>query len=298
MSAEIPVFRPTGERPRSREEVRILAAEKARVLLEQHVLKEESFLFVDEDGHSNKETIERHLAEVARLEGLFAEQLAHGQEVVPGSHPEEVKQYGDILEAVIFDQIRRNEWFGPDVHVKKTSKYDDYKRGVDIVVEFEHEMKKPLALAIDVTFGRKGMEAKINKILDEIDKDEPAYINYYRTEDGNFEGKLNNLARVVIGVELHAVQDMAASWVEGDDTALKEHYAQTLILSEVFSQLQAYAEYANRKGKSRAEKAYRAEIAKVRSILDEKPDEHMDHDDRVCSSIETVVKQAIRSRRS
>lgn len=271
-----------------KEKIRHDAYEKAWRLFDENAIQEESFSDTYE-----KETIQHHIEAVKALEGKFREQSQLPHENNPTHKNEEVKHYGDILEAIVFDMIKRCEWFGNGVRPVKTSKFDDYKNGVDILVDLEHS-RKPLALAIDVTFGFKGMQKKVADIISKIDEGKLSFVRYYRSEDGSFEGKVNNIARVVVGVEMDAVQKMAEYWIRNEDQKLRDHYAQTLILSEIAIQLREYARYARRKGNNHAAQVYEADLEKIETILAEKPDEHMENYDRVYDCITRVVKDMSR----
>lgn len=288
---EAAFFAPTQERQKTKQEIRVEAVEKARELFSVRAISEMSF--ADSDVY-DREMVERHLAEVARLDAIFEADKLSGHDNAPGARNGEVKEYGDILEGLIFDQIERAGWFGEGVRPVKTSKFDDYKNGVDMLVELEGG-RKPLALAVDVTFGFKGMKKKVDRILDEIDNNTLGFVRYYRSQDGSYEGKLGKLARVVVGIEMDTIQDMAAAWVkEGGDEMLRDHHAQTLILSEIAIQLRAYESYARRTGKDDVARVYGAELEKIEDILRIKPDAHMDSRDRVYDTIVQVVRDVDR----
>lgn len=283
---EAAFFAPQQERVKTKEEIRTEAREKARGLFAERAISEMSF--AERDVYE-REMVERHLAEVARLDAIFEADRLAAHENAPYARNNEVKEYGDILEGLIFDQIERAGWFGDGVRPVKTSKFDDYKNGVDMLVELEGG-RKPLALAVDVTFGFKGMKKKVDRILDEIDNNTLGFIRYYRSQDSSYEGKLGKLARVVVGIEMDTIQDLAAAWVkDGGDEMLRDHYAQTLILSEIAIQLRAYESYARRTGKEEVARVYGAELEKIEDILATKPDAHMDSRDRVYDTIVQVV---------
>lgn len=274
---------PKQETISEKERIRIEAYKKSQELFEKNAIREDSF--VDTYG---EDAIQGHLRVVADLEEKFKKDKDAPHENASNYRNEEVKQYGDIFEAVVFDMIKRCEWFGKGVRPVKASKFDDYVNKVDVLVDLEHS-RKPLALAIDVTFGFKGMQKKVSEILHKIDEDKLSFVRYYRSEDESYEGKVNNLARVVVGVEMDTVQKLSEYWIANDDEMLRAHYAQTLILSEIAIQLREYARYARHRGNERVARVYEADLEKVEVILVDKPDEHMDNYDRVYDCIMQVV---------
>jgi hypothetical protein len=277
---------PKQEKLFSKETTRTKAYEKSQALFREKSFKEEDFI-LDENadtGVYSEEMVQGHLHEVSRLDALFEKEQNEEHPYAKGQNKKEVKQYGDIFEAILLDMIARGEWFGEDVYPIKTAKFDDYKNGVDILVDLK-KARVPLALAIDVTFGFQGMHKKLERIKGDIERDKLGFVRYYRSKDGSYEGKVNNVARVVVGVEMDTVQKMAQMWVENDDEPLKKHFAQTLILSEIVIQLREYARYAQSLGHGRIARVYEAELAKVEHILAKKPDEDMEQFDRVYDCI-------------
>ncbi len=284
---------PETKEPRTKEMVRLAAHEKALALFEASAPKEESFIVDDETGKGvySPEMVAGHLAEVERLESIFREERNDPHSNAPDRSKSEVKEYGDILEALTLDMVQRYEWFGETTSAMKTARFDDVKNYVDVLIQLEHS-RTPLALAVDVTFGFKGMQKKVARILDDIDRKKLGSVAYYRSEDGFYEGRIHSLARVVVGIEMDTLQEMAASWIDGDDATLREHYAQTLILSEISIQLREYARYARRQGHEKIAWIYEKELKKINAILEAKPDEHMENSDRVYDWIVRVVEDA------
>ena len=74
--------------------------------------------------------------------------------------------YASVLEAIIYQQIRDGSWFGENTSAIKTSDFDDYVNGSDIVVELQDPARAlyNLSLSIDVTFGTHTEEKKFSKI--------------------------------------------------------------------------------------------------------------------------------------
>jgi hypothetical protein len=287
---------------KNKEQIRLEAHAKATALFEREAIDENSFLLNEETGEGvySKEMIDKNLAEVARLDNIFASEKNNTHPNQEGSNNNEVKEYGDILEAIILNQVE--SWFSsgdgkPSPKGIKTAKFDDYKNGVDLLVELEGG-EKPLALAVDVTFGFKGLEKKINRILLDIERGDLGSVRYYKSSDSRFEGKISKLPKVVIGLEMDTVQALAKLWIENEDSLeLKKHFTQTLILSEIVLQLRAYREYALDHVRSDLAEIYEIEMEKISSILEFKPDSDMDNADRVYTAITQITMDIERGRR-
>jgi hypothetical protein len=292
-------YNPRSEQRVKEEAFRLQAYEKARTLFEERALNETDFIENTETGRGvyTEETVRKNLEYVARLDEIFQREREQEHANAFGESKEKVKQYADIFEAIVLIAIQRLAWFGPEATAVKTAKFDDYANGIDILTALNHS-RKPLALAVDVTFGLKGMQKKIAIILDKIEKGELSYVRYYRSEDGSYEGKLNNLARVVVGVEMETVQKMAEYWLRNDDETLRHHFAQTLVLSEIAVQLREFSHYARKVGQEKIASAYDTDLEKIGVILAEKPDDHMEKGifDRVYGSILKTVRDSIAER--
>jgi hypothetical protein len=55
-----------------------------------------------------------------------------------------------ILEKFLMVEISRSAWFG-EAEMVRTAKFDDYKNGVDLVLEWLDAEEKPIRLAVDLT---------------------------------------------------------------------------------------------------------------------------------------------------
>ena len=97
-----------------------------------------------------------------------------------------------LVEAVIAYGIAKRGWLGPKAKVHLTSKYDDVKRGTDMLVEVPHpdstpEKRMSLGMAIDVTASSDSgvIEDKIAKSIQRLD--------YGNRSRGNPGGQLTTL---------------------------------------------------------------------------------------------------------
>lgn len=170
---------------------------------------------------------------------------------------EKLKRIADISEAMILTQAKSGKWFG-DVSIFKTSAYDDYINGTDMILEWftPEEGSRVLALAVDVTFSVESIEKKLTAIKIEIDNDELGSLKYFRDNRGNFVGIRNNIPRIVVGVSEPVIEELADLWVREEHKALDEHPIQILFLDEMVAQLQFMRKYALKKGKTAAVGVY------------------------------------------
>ena len=161
-------------------------------------------------GYSDKE-IEKDIKETERLDRIFDSKDRESPE------HQEARNLGKVLEAIINEQVELGNWLGEGVITIKTSKFDDYTRGVDEVAEFldEGEEVSHLALAIDATIGGDSV-AKLRRIKEEIDGGKMGEIKYFHSERTGFRGNLMGVPRAVVTVDGGTIGELADLWMKGD----------------------------------------------------------------------------------
>lgn len=207
------------------------------------------------------------------------------------------KKYADVIEGIFYEHIEQSNWFGETASTIKTSLYDDYINHVDLIVEFEDEVKSisHLGLAIDVTFGTTAMRTKFDKIREEILSGKLTEVKYFESDRSRHKGLYQKLPRVVIGVERDHVIELAALWL--DPKRKKEfasHPIQKVILQEMTSQLEWSIRFAKTGGPEAIAliPIFERELSVVRRILAEKKNIHTESytNDRVFGSIQNQLK--------
>lgn len=185
----------------------------------------------------------------------------------------DTQQTAKVLEAILYEQIELSNWLGENAETFKTSEYDDFVNGVDMIVEFnDDESTSHLALGVDITFGSKAVAKKFERIKKEIEADNLARIKYF--ESHGFKGALQQLPRVVIGVEKETVNQLAGLWIQHKKTELAKHEVQAIIVAEIISQLDAFKAYAEKIQATSAIRSYNRAIAVLKKYTDplNKPD--------------------------
>lgn len=177
------------------------------------------------------------------------------------------KELADVLEAVIYEQIKENEWLGQNTDTIRPSEYDDLVNGVDLVAEFnDSETSNHLALGIDVTFGSDSMHKKFTRIRNEIHEDKLAVVKYY--ESHGFKGSLTQRPRVVIGVEIETVLALTKLWMDRDTEKLRIHFVKKIILEEIVRQLRTFLVYARSINSKKAVRSYTIALNTVEKIIE------------------------------
>ncbi len=228
---------------------------KAQELLDRDAIALREFKDVYPDVADDEQWVvdmEQRFAEKATREPVFAD----------------IRKQATVLEAVIHSEGELSEWFGPYATTILSSAYDDYKNGVDEIVEFndeEHGLSH-LALAIDVVSGPE-LSKKVERIKEEIEHGTLTRVKYFQTADGSVRGPKENIPRVVIGVDRKSVRELGELWVNNDRKALAHHPAQFTLLEEMRSQLKACREYAKGIGRADLVSVYNEALHTIVTIL-------------------------------
>ncbi len=221
----------------------------AKKYLREQSIKSKDFVYL-----YGEENVSKDDAEVARLEAGFS----HGPE----------KQAADVLEAIML-LGELNNWFGQNAETIKTSDFDDYINGVDMVVEFNERLKSfyRLGLAVDVTYSPGKVREKFERIKKEIEAGSLATIKYFPSEKEDFRGEKRNVPRVVVGIEWDTIAELAGLWERKEYKKLADHPAQRSILEEARLQLKKFSEYAKKIGEDDLATIFERDLAIIESIL-------------------------------
>ena len=169
----------------------------------------------------------------------------------------------EMFEGLMVEDLQMQNWFGNNVEVFPTTKYDDYTNGVDLVMEWENESEEPVRLAVDVTVGmtKETLLKKLDSndsnsaILEQLEDPEtrggePYYmsqVKYYEVFDGLEENKksLNQIPRVVLALDKKGVRFLMEDLYDKNDedefsfnrAKAEVHPAQIVLLEEARNQL-------------------------------------------------------------
>lgn len=184
----------------------------------------------------------------------------------------ETDKVAEVFEAILLEQAELSDWLGGNVTMLKTSLYDDYFHGTDMIAEWHEENREPniLGLAVDVTFGLRGIEKKLKTLKSEVDRGQLGKIKYYRNAEGSIRGERTRVPHVVIGASKFAVDGLARLWMAKDKKGLAVHPIQRIITEEIYVQLRSIQAYAASHGQRDAAQAYQRSLAIIEPLVKEK----------------------------
>jgi hypothetical protein len=220
--------------------------ERALGFLSKEAIQESSFA-----SHYGPEVVQNDTTEVQNLKLHF------------GEHDSKIASR--VFEAIMHEHVELSGWLGPHAETTRTSEYDDFKNGVDMIVEFnEHDSTQHLALGIDVTFGSHTLDKKFERIKHEIDADELARVKYFRAH--GYEGALKQLPRIVVGVDIDKVIALAGLWDRKQNNVLGGHVTKDIVSLEIEKQLLTFLKYAKKLNKVSAVRSYEKAYNTIRRM--------------------------------
>lgn len=232
---------------------------------------------------------------VARLEKEFQKDAR--------VHPElaDAKKRGEILEALLSEQIELENWLGGNAETITPSRYDDLINGVDLLVEFESEegFFKHLALSVDATTSRNAIAEKIDRIRKDIQRGHLALIKYFYSPKTKIRGRQEDVPKVVVGADAATVRELSGLWLnlsraraakmklekeEAPEQEIKPardrirslqkqlggHRMQFQILREIEIQLKYFIMLAENQKKDELVTRYQNTLSTIKTILEEK----------------------------
>lgn len=216
------------------------------------------------------EVVDADIAEVARLESKFQEQMENLSDHEK-SRQEVKHKIAYIAECLIADQLSGN-WLGNRATAMPASKFDDYKHGVDMVIHFPEEESdhKYLGLGIDITTSKD--ENDIVKKLDRILKnnvlgDKKSEIKYFESED---EKKTIGVPRVIIALQDDQIKSLFTLEDRSNKEGLANHNAQLIILYQLQQQCTTFFNIAEKVGNENATQMYGRAQRIITDIIQEK----------------------------
>jgi hypothetical protein len=226
------------------------------------IIKEKDF----EDLYSPK-TVEADMEWVRKEEERFEREDTPEQK--------EARKISAIFETLIYDQAEMSEWLGRGAITIKSSRYDDIKNGIDLIIEFpdsEEVSASHLALAVDITLSSE-LEKKLSGIKRDIEHGKLSTVKYFRSETLDIRGEKRDVPKVVIGADskmLNAVIDLWMQQTGESKDELGNHPIQFILLEEIMVQLKKFRDYAEKVKQGKVGENYEKVLGTMSSIVREK----------------------------
>lgn len=221
-------------------------------------------------GLFHDDEINSDLKEVERLKRIFKE-----KNKTQSRESREIQLKGSVAEYVLFEHIRNGSWMGRETKIILTSHYDDYKNGVDAVLQFLREGKGGIHVGLAVDFTLSGHEAarKVEEILRSIEADKVSKVKYFSSDE---TGKLKNfdLPLVIVGADHKAVARVSDLYLnrekEENQKALERDPLQFVLLLELRTELSLLKGFAEQNGKKNIANIYSEALQNVERTIKER----------------------------
>lgn len=206
---------------------------------------------IDMDDFDNYADLDEDKKEVERLKEIFErEKRMRTEERL-------LHEKAMVFEAILIDSAEGAEWMGDNAYATPASDYDDYKNGIDGILEFDVEggSSQVAGMGIDVTYGHN-IKSKVGSIEREIGSGEMGHIKYFNSELSDFHGEMKNVPRFVVGCDIKTVDELINLWVDGSPSDLANHPVQLQILHQLLVQCKYFSDYAKESGQDRVSERY------------------------------------------
>jgi hypothetical protein len=214
--------------------------------------------------------VDKDIAETKMLEAEFAKRTEELDDF--SRERKEIKdRIAYVAECIIGDQLS-GAWLAGKGNCTPTSKFDDYKKGVDLTIEFPESdaPNRYLGLGIDITTSKD--VADIHKKLDRILKydilqDKVVEVKYFESED---EKRSIEVPRVIIALQDDQLKKMFLQEDRNDKDGLANNTVQLIILYQLQQQCTTFYKIAHRKDSIKAQLLYGRAQQMITEIIEEK----------------------------
>lgn len=186
---------------------------------------------------------------------------------------EKSKEIANAIEIIINDQIELSDWLGGETYTYQTSEYDDIKNGIDAVLEFISEDEESdqnfLGIAFDITY-KNDVSKKFFRIKKEIEENKKNNIKYFQSENTEYKGSIENIARLVIGLDIKSGEELIELYCKKENKKLENHFFQFQLIDELLYQLDVFMRYSEKVGNKDSYILYKEIKEKIKIIKKDK----------------------------
>lgn len=200
----------------------------------------------------------------------------------------ERKRISDIFEYFFIDAVTKNNWLGKS-ELMRSTKYDDYFNGVDILGTLlqENNNAQHLEIGTDLTYGSNASNKKLERIVSGIENQHLGQIKYFHSDHLGFTGRIKDIPRTVIGLDKNNLGEFVRNHLYERDT----ESSKMVLMQQLLMQLRGFRDYADKlHGESLIRRRYTSAHAQIEGIL-KANDVHQDDipEDEITSNIKHVM---------
>lgn len=164
------------------------------------------------------------------------------------------KKIATILERGIAYGISSLKWYGENIHLQKSSEFDDIKRGVDEIFEVskEGEDSNFMGLGIDVTYRglySESYKEKLFGLLSSIKNGYKTKIKYFKGYNGEKRREFD-VPKIILYFNIEDVKDMVNFIKNIDDPIIKEEFKNSpqkiTVMNQMIIQCEVLANFSEK----------------------------------------------------
>lgn len=218
--------------------------------------------------------IARRIAPQFAVEPTNAEDAAYVRE--------KTEQFGEpgpearLLEAALVDCIANRGWLGPNA-VVRTSKFDDFRHGVDAAVGIPgKDGKIDLAFNIDLTTNKDMLSKKLGRMKYGMSRS-LGTLTYTGMESLGYAGEQTGVPQFLVSISPERVRRLIGSWViahrSGSQNLLETNASRWVTVAELHHQSRVYLDYAKQNDFRLAVEKYEKAHAVLTKLYEKIPDD-------------------------
>jgi hypothetical protein len=147
-----------------------------------------------------------------------------------------------VLEAIVVNQ---RTWLGMNADILPTSPYDNFKNGVDAILEHKFgNVYTHGGLAMDVTSSATQTSKKLLERLSQIRTGHLATVKYFHSPEAEIRSGLSEIPAVVIGASGDTMEELINLFASHEDDSLNTHPVQFQFIEQIIMQAEFFAQYA------------------------------------------------------
>lgn len=219
-------------------------------------------------------------------------------------NPENVKsqEIATMTEVALEHAVSRLKWYGDNVKIQPTSKFDDVKRRVDGVLEILDKDKGSnfMGLGIDVTYrglSSEQFKKKFFTLLQGVQENRKTKVKYFKRHDGKMMKEFA-VPKVILSLDFGDVKNMAYYLKNIKNPNITKEFKNSSLKFEIMNQIIKQCDILNKYAK-KCENNISEEYAGVRNSIDKLAENNIEiktmlgviHDDPVSKHLADLVKE-------
>lgn len=134
---------------------------------------------------------------------------------------------GAALETFLSVEIEQQRWF--DAEVVRVSTFDDYRNGLDLVLEWQEDEELGIIPRLAVDFTTAQSPETLSSKLAKLNKG--TNVNFLRSKAEDFEGRVEDIPMVILGLNAEVLSEVGADLLRGGKMT-PDHPLRALLLRQ------------------------------------------------------------------